>query len=55
MHRWKTKGRKRHIATDPLGLLLAVVVTAAHIKTATAPTGCWRRCVPGSPPYPISG
>jgi transposase len=28
----KTKGRKRHIATDTLGLLLAVVVTAAHIQ-----------------------
>jgi transposase len=28
----KTKGRKRHIATDTLGLLLAVVVTAASIQ-----------------------
>lgn len=28
----KTKGRKRHIATDTLGLVLAVVVTAAHIQ-----------------------
>lgn len=28
----KTKGRKRHIATDTMGLLLAVVVTAAHIQ-----------------------
>jgi transposase len=28
----KTKGRKRHIATDTLGLLLAVVVTGAHIQ-----------------------
>lgn len=28
----KTKGRKRHIATDTLGLLLAVVVTAANIQ-----------------------
>lgn len=28
----KTKGRKRHIATDTLGLLLAVVVTGAQIQ-----------------------
>jgi transposase len=28
----KTKGRKRHIAVDTTGLLLAVVVTAAHIQ-----------------------
>jgi transposase len=28
----KTKGRKRHIAVDTLGLLLTVVVTAAHIQ-----------------------
>ncbi|ATY09589.1 IS5 family transposase [Amycolatopsis sp. AA4] len=28
----KTKGRKRHIATDTLGLLLAVVVTAASTQ-----------------------
>ncbi|MBU3068093.1 IS5 family transposase [Nocardia sp. NEAU-G5] len=28
----KTKGRKRHIATDTLGLLLAVVVTPADIQ-----------------------
>ena len=28
----KTKGRKRHIATDTLGLILAVVVTGAHIQ-----------------------
>lgn len=28
----KTKGRKRHIAVDTLGLVLAVVVTAAHIQ-----------------------
>src|SRR4030081_850497 len=26
------KGRKRHIAVDTLGLLLAVVVTGAHIQ-----------------------
>jgi len=28
----KTKGRKRHIATDTLGLLLALVITAASVQ-----------------------
>jgi transposase len=28
----KTKGRKRHIATDTMGLLLAIVVTAGNIQ-----------------------
>jgi transposase len=28
----KTKGRKRHIAVDTLGLVLTIVVTAAHIQ-----------------------
>lgn len=32
----KTKGRKRHIATDTLGLLIAVVVTAASIQDRDA-------------------
>ena len=32
----KVKGRKRHILTDTLGLLLAVVVTAANIDDAAA-------------------
>lgn len=32
----KTKGRKRHIATDSSGLLLAVVVTAASIQDRDA-------------------
>jgi transposase len=32
----KTKGRKRHIATDTLGLILAVVVTAASIQDRDA-------------------
>jgi transposase len=32
----KIKGRKRHIATDVLGLLLAVVVTAASVQDSTA-------------------
>jgi putative transposase len=30
----KIKGRKRHIVVDTLGLLLAVVVTAAHVDDA---------------------
>lgn len=33
------KGRKRHIATDVLGLLLAVIVTAASVQDSTA--GRW--------------
>jgi transposase len=32
----KIKGRKRHIATDTLGLLLAVIVTAASAQDSTA-------------------
>lgn len=32
----KIKGRKRHIATDVLGLLLTVVVTAASVPDSTA-------------------
>jgi transposase len=32
----KIKGRKRHIAVDTLGLLLAVVVTAANVDDAAA-------------------
>ncbi|MFG3702174.1 transposase [Micromonospora sp. NPDC047620] len=31
----KIKGRKRHIATDTLGLLLAVTVTAASVQDST--------------------
>jgi putative transposase len=31
----KVKGRKRHIAVDTLGLLLAVAVTAAHLDDGT--------------------
>jgi hypothetical protein len=31
----KIKGRKRHIATDTLGLLLAVLVTAASVQDNT--------------------
>lgn len=32
----KVKGRKRHVLTDTLGLLLAVVVTAANVDDGTA-------------------
>lgn len=32
----KIKGRKRHIATDALGLLVAMVVTAASVQDSTA-------------------
>lgn len=28
----KVKGRKRHIGVDPMGLLLAIVVTGAHVS-----------------------
>ncbi len=37
----KIIGRKRHIVTDTLGLLLAVAATAADITDETTPT--WRR------------
>ena len=33
----KTPGRKRHIVTDCLGLLLAIAVTAANIGEGTPP------------------
>ena len=38
MHRRgkKIKGRKRHIATDVLGLLLTVIVTAASVQDSAA-------------------
>jgi putative transposase len=35
----KLKGRKRHILTDTLGLLLAVAVTAAHLDDGTHACG----------------
>ena len=34
-------GRKRHIAVDSLGMLLAVVVTAASVDDAAAAQPCW--------------
>src|SRR5690242_10835286 len=36
----KVNGRKRHIAVDTAGLILAVVVTAASVKTATPRSRC---------------
>jgi transposase len=39
----KVPGRKRHIVTDTLGLLLVVVVTAANIGDRDAATGLLRR------------
>ena len=35
----KVKGRKRHILTDPLGLLLCVAVTAANVSDGRAAPG----------------
>jgi transposase len=35
----KIKGRKRHIATDTFGLLLAVVVTAASVSDSAGTVG----------------
>lgn len=37
----KVKGRKRHIIVDSLGLLLAIVVTAANVDDAAACRKCW--------------
>jgi transposase len=40
----KVNGRKRHIAVDAMGLVLAVVITAASVRTATAPGRCCGTC-----------
>lgn len=40
----KVNGRKRHLAVDTLGLLLAIVVTPPASKTATAPGRCCAGC-----------
>ena len=45
----KIKGRKRHIATDVLGLLLAVVVTAASVPDSTAGKGILDRLAVAHP------
>ena len=44
----KIKGRKRHIATDTLGLLLVLLVTAANCRTRPA-AGTWSASWPPAP------
>src|ERR1019366_3019624 len=46
----RTKGRKQHIATDPLGLLLALVITAASVQDTNCGKG--RRGPARPPPSP---
>src|SRR5262249_15387304 len=53
----KVNGRKRHIAVDSMGLLLAVVITAASVQDRDAAPPR-RRLVsgtppPAAPPYPL--
>src|SRR5262249_4618007 len=45
----KIKGRKRHVATDVLGLLFVVLVTAAGVQDTTV-AGSWRNRWPASTP-----
>ncbi len=42
----KVQGRKRHIVVDSLGVLLAVVITAADVDDAQAAMGCFEE-MPG--------
>jgi transposase len=45
----KIKGRKRHLITDTLGLVLAVPITAATCTTPPAASSCsttWQRTIP---------
>ncbi|WP_327166646.1 transposase [Streptomyces zaomyceticus] len=51
----KVPGRKRHIVTDTLGMLLAVVVTAANIGDRDAATGLFRACAVCTATSPSSG
>lgn len=46
----KITGRKRHIAVDTLGLLLAVVVTAAHVDDAAAAPQLFEQLKPAHQP-----
>ena len=39
----KIKGRKRHIVVDTMGLLLIVVVHAAHIQDRDGAKLAWQR------------
>lgn len=48
----KIKGRKRHLITDTLGLVLAVLVTAANVHDTTGASSCsttWPRHIPACP------
>src|ERR1017187_8661891 len=48
----KIKGRKRHIATDTLGLLLVLLVTAASVQDTTGGRDVGGGGGPGAPPRP---
>jgi putative transposase len=48
----KTNGRKRHIAVDTCGLLLAILSPPATCKTATQAGRCCGHCAPPYPPSP---
>ena len=46
----KISGRKRHVAVDCLGLILAIMITPAPSRIATPPRGsssCWSACLVG--------
>jgi hypothetical protein len=42
--RQESQRPQRHIAVDAMGLVLAVVITAASVRTATAPGRCCGTC-----------
>jgi len=48
----KVNGRKRHIAVDAMGLLLAVVITAASVQDRYAARPAAVEPAPHLPPYP---
>jgi len=58
-HGWdgteRTNGRKRHIAVDVNGLLLAVSSPQPPSRTAMPHTGCWPSCTPRSLRSRLSG
>lgn len=51
----RTQGRKRHIVTDTLGLLLVVMVTSASVQDRMAARRSWSGRLPGSAPLRRSG
>ena len=51
----RTRGRKRHIVVDTLGLLLVVMVTSASVQSATAARRSWNAWPPASTPSRWSG